>query len=217
MLWKMLAQPVSSASGNGPEGLRAQQISPPSSWSSKTKSIAARTVGHIAVAKLRSPVTNTWCQTPTATYAQKLLSLLASSMTPARSWIGQEPSARCWRRHQSKARRAGSIRPAAVSAIAHSTWSHGSVCPPCDHGISPDGSCSAAIDSAVCRHCSGDRTPGTPGSLDQFNGGYRFLEIQRDALADQRVQRRFGQPGQQGSPHHVPHQHLVIGNDRRVV
>ena len=47
----MLAQPVSSASGNGPEGLRAQQISPPSSCSSKTKSMAARTVGHIGVGK----------------------------------------------------------------------------------------------------------------------------------------------------------------------
>ena len=58
-------------------------------------------------------------------------------------------------RHQSNAARAGSSSPAAVSAIAFSTWSHGSVCPPSDHGMAPDDSCVAAIDSAVCRHCAG--------------------------------------------------------------
>ena len=75
-----------------------------------------------------------------------------------------------------------------MSAIAHSTWSQGSVCPPSDHGIAPDGSCAAAIDSAVCRHCAAEKTPATPGALYQFNGRYRFLEIQRDTFADQRVE-----------------------------
>ena len=51
-------------------------------------------------------------------YAQKLLSLLASSIVPARSWMGQEPSGRCVRRLHSNAARAGSSSPAAVSAIA---------------------------------------------------------------------------------------------------
>ena len=67
-------------------------------------------------------------------------------------------------RHHSNAARAGSSRPAAVSAIAFSTWSHGSVWPPSNHGIAPEGSCVAAIDSAVWRHCAGVRTPGTPGT-----------------------------------------------------
>ena len=93
-----------------------------------------------------------------------LLSLLASSTTPLRSWIGHEPSARWVVRHQSNAARAGSSSPAAVSAIAFSTWSHGSVWPPSNHGMAPEGSCVAAIDCAVWRHCAGVSTPGTPGT-----------------------------------------------------
>jgi hypothetical protein len=53
-------------------------------------------------------------------YAQKLLSLLASSMVPTRMWMGQQPSGRCVRRLQSNAARAYSRSPTAVSAIAHS-------------------------------------------------------------------------------------------------
>ena len=39
--------------------------------------MALATTGHMASANRRSPVTSTWCQTPVATYAQKLLSLSA--------------------------------------------------------------------------------------------------------------------------------------------
>ena len=64
-------------------------------------------------------------------------------------WIGHDPSARWVFLHQSNAARAGSRRPATVSAIAFSTWSHGSVWPPSDHGMAPEGSWIPAIDCAV--------------------------------------------------------------------
>ncbi len=111
--------------------------------------MALLTTGHMVSAKPRSPVTSTWCQTPVATYAQKLLSLLPSSSTPLRSWMGIEPSARCTVRHHSKAALAGSNSPAAVNAIAFSTWSQGSVWPPTNHGSAPEDSWVAAMDTAV--------------------------------------------------------------------
>jgi hypothetical protein len=55
----MLAHPVSSASGSGPDGLLAQEISPPLDWRSTTKSIALVTTGHIVSAKWRSQVIST--------------------------------------------------------------------------------------------------------------------------------------------------------------
>src|SRR5215469_16045910 len=143
-------------------------------------------------------------------YAQKLLSLLASSMTPLRNWMGHEPSARWALRHQSKAARAGSNNPATVSAMAFSTWSHGSVWPPSNHGMAPDDSWVAAIDCAVCRHCAGVNTPGTPGSSGDSNRLHRLPEVQRHALADQRVHQRFGSASEPRLFHHVPHQQLVI-------
>ena len=46
----MLAQPVSSASGSRPDGLLAQEISPPDSCMPSTKSMAFVTTGHIVSA-----------------------------------------------------------------------------------------------------------------------------------------------------------------------
>ena len=72
-----------------------------------------------------------------------------------RSWIGHEPSGRCVVAAPVEGGAGGFDSPAAVSAIADSTWSHGSVCPPANHGIAPEVSCAAAIDCAVCRHWRG--------------------------------------------------------------
>src|ERR1700742_4658126 len=217
MLWYTLAHPVSSASGSSPEGLLAQEISPPLSCMSSTKSTARVTTGHMVSAKRRSSVTSTWCHTPVATYAQKLLSLLASSTTPLRSWIGHEPSARWVVRHQSNAARAGSSSPAAVSAIAFSTWSHGSVWPPSNHGMAPEDSWVAAIDCGVWRHCAGVNTPGTPGTSGASNGHHRLPEVQRHALTDQRVQQRLGRPGDPRLLDHVPDQQPLVRRDRGMI
>ncbi len=68
-----------------------------------TKSSARRTAGHIRSTKTRSRRSIQWCQTPTARYADMLVSPLASSTSPATVFIGQEPSWRWVRRHHSNA------------------------------------------------------------------------------------------------------------------
>ena len=72
-------------------------------------------------------------------------SVLASSTSPATMRIGQEPSGRWVRAHQSYAAAAASSWPPTTSAIAPSTWFHASVCSPGDQGIAPSGSCIPAM------------------------------------------------------------------------
>src|SRR3977135_3367864 len=134
-------------------------------------------------------------------------------MTPLGSWMGHDPSARWAVRHQSNAPRPCSSRPAAVSAIAFSMWSHGSVWPPSNHGMAPEDSCVAAIDCAVWRHCAGVNTPRTAGTSYSGNGHLGLPEIQGHALADKWIHQRFSGAGQPWPAHHVPHQQLVVGGD----
>ena len=54
------------------------------------------------------------------------------------------------------------------SAIAVSTWFHGSQWPPGNHGIMPLGCCSATIDAAVVTTSSAVITPGRSGSAGRF-------------------------------------------------
>ena len=91
-----------------------------------------------------------WCHTPTARYADMLVSPLASSTSPPTIFIGQEPSWRWLRSHQAYAASAASTCPATSSAIAASTWFQTSTCSPVVHGTAPSGSCIEAIDAAVC-------------------------------------------------------------------
>ena len=167
----MLAHPVSSASGSGPGG-----ASGPSDFA------AARLQVHHEVDGLGD-------------HRPHRLGEAAITGDRARGarhrWRCRRRSCcRCWRLRRRRcaagsatsrliaglcgtsrsAARAGSSSPAAVSAIAFSTWSHGSVWPPSNHGMAPEDSWVAAIDSAVWRHCAGVNTPGTPGTSGASNG-----------------------------------------------
>ncbi len=188
MLWKILAHPVSSASATGPEGPRAQQISPPSSCSSKTKSIAARTVGHIAVAKALFtgdqyvvPDSDRDIGTEVAVAVGVLDDARAKldrpgavrallAPTPVERVARRVDQARCGQRH-----RAFHVVPR-VGVPVFRPWDR-------PGWFLHRGNRFRRL-SALC----GREDAGTAGSLYQFNGGYRFLEVHRDALADQRVE-----------------------------
>ena len=123
---------------------------PQGSCRSTTQSRARRTVGHSSCTNALSRRTSQWCQTPTARYADKLVSPLASSTSPPTIFIGHEPSAALRARPPSgrpaPPRRPGRRRPA---PSRDSTWFQTSVCCPGVHGIAPQGSCIATIDAAV--------------------------------------------------------------------
>lgn len=91
-------------------------------------------------------------------------SLSASTITPSCHLTGQDPSARWVSLRNPYAFSAASHWPATDRPIADSTWSHGSVCPPVNHGISPFGRCTEAIHSPVARAASASSTPGTLGT-----------------------------------------------------
>ena len=60
--------------------------------------------------------------------------------------------------------RARACSPPRSRAIAASTMSHGSSCPPRNQGSAPSVSCSAPIAATVARTCSPLSTPGSSGS-----------------------------------------------------
>ena len=83
--------------------------------------------------------------------------------SPTTISIGQDPSARWVRAHQSYARSAASTCPPTSIAIAPSTWFQTSVFSPGVQGTAPLGSCIAAIERAVSATCSAVRIPSTAG------------------------------------------------------
>ncbi len=122
-------------------------------------------------------------------------------MTPLRNWIGHEPSARCTVRHQSNAARAGSIKPATVSAIGVLD-----VIPRVGvaaveprqrtRGFLGRGNRPRRLQAVVRRQNSGhtgNLEVLAPLSAYPLNSGFRKYE--RDALADHRVQQRLGRYG----------------------
>ena len=164
-----------------PEGLLAQAISPPSSCMVSTKSMARLTTGHIASANA-AVLGDQHVMPDAGGDVGAEVAVAVGVLDHAVAQLDRQGAVRraaC--RHTSRTPPApGSHSPATVSAIAFSTWSHGSVCPPSNHGSAPVDSWVAAIDSAVCRHCSGVRTPGTPGISCVRNGHRRLLEITMD-------------------------------------
>src|SRR4051794_4490997 len=211
----MLDEPARSPSRltrAGPSAVHscAHAIPPNGSWSDVAKSRAARTVGHRATTKRSSRRTSQWCQTPTATYAAMLVSPLASSTTPPTVFIGHEPSCRCVRRTHCHARSAASCRPVSRSAMAASTWFHTSVCPPTVHGIAPSGSWTASMARPESTSCSSVRSSGSIA-------GSRLVEVDDQALPDQRVERLLGPAGGPRRLHDVPDEHAVVRLRERVV
>ena len=116
-------------------------------------------------------MTSQWCHVATATYAVMLDSPEWSSTSPATIFIGHEPSARWVSRTHANARSAASRRPPTSSPIADSRWFQTSVCSPRDHGIAPDGSCTASIVAAVCSTWARVRIPSSDGTV--IGAGFR--------------------------------------------
>ena len=147
------AQRLVDARGAGQQRERPRsgvQLMPPNgSCCETTQSSAARTDGHSRCTNARSRRTSQWCHSPTARYADMLISPRASSTSPPTIFIGHEPSARCMRRHPvvARARRPRPGRRRAAPSRA-STWFQTSMCSPTVHGIAPHGSCIAAIEAA---------------------------------------------------------------------
>src|SRR3954453_1872454 len=140
------------------------------------------------------------------------VSALGSSTTPAVNRIGHEPSS-CWvARHHSYARRAAFSSPPSTKPIAASTWFHTSVCVPSLHGNAPSACCTRAMEAAVARTSAGDRGPSRAG----MSADMGLAQVDDQALADQRVQRPFGQPGDPRPLHDVPDQQPVVRRHERV-
>src|SRR5665811_215906 len=110
--------------------------------------------------------------------------------------MGQEPSGRWVPRSQPYATSAWVWRPAAVSAIADSTWSHTSVCPPANHGMAPQGSWTAAIADAVLATWSLVSTPASDGTSGNRTGDRRLAQVDHEALADEGIEQPVGEAGQ---------------------
>src|SRR4051812_4618831 len=140
-------------------------------------------------------------------YAHWLVSTLGSRTRSPSYDIAQAPSAACVWRNQAYAARASSSRPQSVNAIAHSTWSHASVCPSAQ-GSAPLGCCARAMLSTVSRSSSEVRS---------CTGHRRLAQVDDDALADQRVEQSLGYSCRPGGAHHVPHEQPVVGLHQRVV
>src|ERR1700735_1181170 len=119
------------------------------------------------------------------------------------------------------------MRPHALSAIAHSTWSHGSTWPS-GQGIAPSGRWTAAIERAVCRTPGGGAGRAGSAGLAWRMGWnlatvraerrcrFRLPGVDEQALADERVERGLRQPGKRGLAHDVPDEQPVVGADSRV-
>src|SRR5687767_2201761 len=143
-----------------------------------------------------------------------LVSPLASSTASPMIFIGQEPSSRWFAAHHSYAASAAATSPPTSSAIAPSTWFQTSMCSPTAHGTPPSSCWTAAIAAAVSTTWAAWSSPGTSGmshvlSVMRSAVRVRLLEVEDEALPDQRVQRLLRQPGGQRPLHDVPHEHLV--------
>src|SRR5665811_1078071 len=106
--------------------------------------------------------------------------------------MGQEPSGRWVPRSQPYATSAWVWRPAAVNAIADSTWSHTSVCPPANHGMAPQGSWTAAIADAVRATWSLVSTPASDSVSGNVTGAVGLAEVHHEALADKGIEQLVG-------------------------
>ena len=202
----MLEQPVSSASVTGPDGVVAQWISPVAVCGPSTKSTASRTV---------------------ATSSRRSSDRRSPIRDATRRWrYRRRNCCRCWHLRR---RRAGtaSARIRRV-VVEHETnrmrarlvdqpggaQGHRAFdmiprvgVPTFGPGISPDEYCSAAMESAVWRHCAGVSAPVTAGMFSRSGVGgigVRLLEIERDALTHQGIEQRFRGAGEDGPRHHVP-------------
>src|SRR5699024_6108536 len=158
----------------------------------------------------------------------KLASVSVDSATPPCHFSGQEPSPRWVSRRNPYAFSAASHSPATDNPMADSTWSHGSVCPPVNHGISPDDFWTEAIHRPVARTASASRTPGTLGTarartcsslrVRTTRSGPRGLaEVEHDRFAEHRVEQLLRGAGDPRPLHDVPLQELVIGLRQRVI
>src|SRR3954469_21317178 len=112
------------------------------------------------------------------------------------------------------------MRPPVARAMAASTWFHGSAWPPGYHGTMPEGSCHSAMQSTVAATCSGVISPSTPGiaiSLMRRSCPLRLGAVQHQALAEDRVQRLLGPPGQLRRLGDVPREEPVVRLHERIV
>ena len=113
-----------------------------------------------------------------------------------------------------------------MSAMAASTWFHGSQWPPGNHGIMPSGRCRATMDWAVAStsvgaHDAGDlgdhpHALAPTGSRAAATVTGRLHQVDHEALADQRVEHPLRRAGHAGRLLDVPHQQAVVGGDGRV-
>src|SRR5688500_12573756 len=94
--------------------------------------------------------------------------------------------------------------------MAASTWFQGSAWPPGNHGLIPSRSWTAAMVPTVSAASRASRIPATSGSdTDRpFDDG--LLDVDDQALADDRVERPLQQPRRTRSLHQVPDQEPVI-------
>src|SRR5215470_15290853 len=128
--------------------------------------------------------------------------------------------------------------------MAHSTWFQASMWPS-GQPIAPDASCPAAMACPVARISCSLSTLATDGTVpatalaycpvstwDRFSGTGRSLRgrdrhgpgpdllwlacVHNDALADERVERPLGGPGQRRVLHDVPDQQPVVSAGQRV-
>src|SRR5215218_3989371 len=147
-----------------------------------------------------------------------LVSPLASSTTPPTVFNGHEPSRRWVRRTHCQARSAASSRPARSSAIADSTWFQTSVWPPTVHGTAPSGSWTASIARPDCVTCEPVRSSGAIAAPVLVDGCRpRLVEVDHEALPDQRVQHLLGPAGRPRRLHDVPHEQAVVRPGEHVV
>ena len=125
-----------------------QRNAPSGRWKRQTKSIASRTVGHIRARKSESPVTRWWCHTRRrCTRRSCCRCSRRRRCRDGTRWATTRRDAGCApTRCRPRPPRRGIRWP---SAIADSTWSHGSVFPPGNHGSAPDRSCIPAMAAPV--------------------------------------------------------------------
>src|SRR3954447_5264968 len=122
-----------------------------------------------------------------------------------------------------------------ASAMAASTWFHGSAWPPGNQGIMPLGSCQDAMASTVWSSWAPVRMPGTSGSgIGRLPSGFEVLTVGRggagvagaghrldgvdhEALAEDRVEHLLGDAGDRRLLGDVPDQELVVELHQREV
>ena len=138
--------------------------------------------------------TSQWCQTPTARYADMLVSPLRV-LDLARDDLHRPRAvarAGCARTTRRRARRPRpGRRPAAPSRPRRG--SRRRCARPTVHGMAPSGSCIAAIDAAVCRDLGGLEHAGRRTARARGSAGIGLAEVEHHALADHRVEHRAGQ------------------------